>query len=117
LAVREVFAELEDGDQRQAPGCESRLPPERIEIDKVGVVEDGAELVPEQEVGITVREGGTGNARSVLGNDWNESERKRHGTNLVKSASDVSKLLHYMHLLPWREFASSIKSAGEPTEL
>jgi hypothetical protein len=46
LAVREVFAKLQDGDERQEPGRERRLAARREERGKILVAVEGAQLVP-----------------------------------------------------------------------
>jgi hypothetical protein len=89
--VGEVLAELQDGDQGEPPGREGRLPPVGIQVGEVGVAENGTELVAEPEVGVAMGEDGVGDPGGVFGNGRDEAERKRHGVNLGKSASDVEQ--------------------------
>ena len=114
-AVGEVLAELEDGDQGQPPGREGGLPPEGVEVGEVGVVEDGAEFVAEPEVGVAVGEGGTGDAGGILGDGRDEPELERHGATSGKDGGDMVQTIDIIGVCRTRrEFASSIKSAGEP---
>ena len=106
--VGEVLAELQDGDQGQPPGREGGLSAAGIQVGEVGVVEDGAELVAELQVGVTPGEGGVGDAGGVLGDGRDESERKGHGATSRRAGAKWCKLLQYMPLPARREFASSI---------
>jgi len=60
LAIREIFAELHNGDKRQAPGREARLALQREAGGKVVVLEDRAEGIPQEQVRIAFGEGGMG---------------------------------------------------------
>ena len=50
LAISEIFAELHNGDKRQAPGREARLAPPEGSRGKVVVLEDRAEGIPQEQV-------------------------------------------------------------------
>ena len=67
LPVGQVLAELQEGDQRQAPGRQARLAEPGEEVGEVGVGEDGAELVAELEERIALAEGRACNACRLLG--------------------------------------------------
>jgi hypothetical protein len=67
LAVGEVRAALEHGDQGQPPGREGGLPTFGVEVGKVVVAKDRPELIAEPEVGIALGEGGAGALCGVLG--------------------------------------------------
>ena len=67
LPVGQVLAELQDGDQRQAPRRQARLAEPGEQVGEVGVGEDGAELVAQLEEGVALAEGGPGDARRLLG--------------------------------------------------
>ena len=60
LAISEIFAELHNGDERQTPGREARLALQREAGGKVVVLEDRAEGIPQEQVGIAFGKGGTG---------------------------------------------------------
>jgi hypothetical protein len=62
LAISKVFAELPNGDERQAPGREARLAIEREAGGKVVVPEDRAQGIPQEQVGIAFGKGGPGHS-------------------------------------------------------
>ena len=84
----EVFAELQDGNQGQPPGREARVARAGIEVGEVGVVEDGAELVTELEVGVPSGEGGVRDACGVFG-DGRERRSGRDTGGPREGGSDM----------------------------
>src|SRR3954447_5087689 len=66
LAVGQVLAELQQGDQRQAPGRQPRLAEPGEEVGEIGVGEDGAELVTELQQRVALAEGRACDARRPL---------------------------------------------------
>jgi len=78
LPVGQVLAELQQGDQRQAPGRQARLAEPGEEVGEVGVGEDGAELVAELEERIALAEGRARNACRLLGHRLDRVGLERH---------------------------------------
>src|SRR3954447_19465790 len=77
--VGQVLAELEQGDQRQAPRRQPGLAAPGEEVGEVGVDEDGAELVTEPEERVALAEGGPGDARRHLGHGLDGAGLEGHG--------------------------------------
>src|SRR5207302_9692688 len=65
LAIGEVLPKLQDGHQGQAPGREARLADKRKQRGEVVVLKNGAESIPQAQVGITFRKGSTGHTGGV----------------------------------------------------
>jgi hypothetical protein len=78
LPVGQVLAELEQGDQGQAPRRQARLAELREQVGEVGVGEDGAELVAELQQRVALAEGGTCDARRPLRHGLDRA-RLEHG--------------------------------------
>ncbi len=80
LPVGEPFAELHQRDPGQPPGRVGRLAERRVEVPKGGIVEQGAEPVAHEQVGVAARERGSGDALGLFGNRRNRAMRaKGHG--------------------------------------
>ena len=79
LAVREVLAELEEGDERQEPGRKRRLAAGREERGKILVAAEGAQLVPQCQVGRAFGKGCACNLGRLLGNRHGQAGIERHG--------------------------------------
>jgi hypothetical protein len=79
LAVGQVLAELQDGDERQAPGRQARLAEPGEQVGEVRVGEDAAELVAELQQRVALAEGGPGDARRRLGHGLDRDGLERHG--------------------------------------
>jgi hypothetical protein len=60
LAISEIFTELHNGDECQAPGREARLALQREAGGKVVVLEDRAEGITQEQVRIAFGKGGMG---------------------------------------------------------
>ncbi len=61
-----MFAQLHNGDERQAPGWEAGLALQRKARGKVVVLEDRAEGITEEQVGIPLGKGGAGHTGSFF---------------------------------------------------
>ena len=80
LAVREGFAELQDRHPGQAPRRQAGLTGVRVEISKVVILKDGAQLVAQGQVGVALGKGGTGDAACLVWNGVNGRRLNGHGT-------------------------------------
>jgi hypothetical protein len=77
--VRQVLAELQQGDQRQPPRRQPRLAELREQVGEVFVGEDGAELVAELQQRVALAEGGLGDPRRPLRHGLDRGGLERHG--------------------------------------
>jgi hypothetical protein len=66
LALGEILAKLHHGDERQAPGREAGLTLQREAGGKVVVLEDRPEGIPQEQVRMALRKGGTGYTSSFF---------------------------------------------------
>jgi len=83
LAVGQVLAELEQGDQRQAPRRQARLAEPGEQVGEVGISEDGAELVPQLQERVALTKGRARDARRLLGHGLDRAGLERHDRPLA----------------------------------
>jgi len=78
LTVGQMFAELHDRDEGQAPGGEARLATQGEADGKVVILEDRAECITQCQIGIAFGKGGTGNTGSFFRNRLQGVRAQRH---------------------------------------
>src|SRR5215218_1626824 len=79
LPVGQVLPELQQGDQRQAPGRQARLAERGEQVGEGGGGEDGPQLVPQFEERVALAEGGPRDARRSFGYGADRAGFERHG--------------------------------------
>src|SRR4029453_13369152 len=79
LAISKIFAELHKSDERQAPGREARLAIQREAGGKGVVLEDRAQGIPQEQVGIAFGKGGTGHPGGFVRYRRDDVRGERHG--------------------------------------
>ena len=77
LPVGQPFSELEDADERQAPGSMGRLPMRREEGSELLVCKQSAEFIGQGQVGMSCWKGGPDHARGVV-RECREGRRLQH---------------------------------------
>ena len=78
-SIGEILCELHDGDQGELPGGQCGLSASGIEVGEVAIAEDGSEFVSEPEVGVSLGEGGAGDAGGQLRNGRDGAGLEGHG--------------------------------------
>src|SRR5512135_621530 len=85
-AIGEILGELHHRDQGELPWGQAGLPAPGIEVGEVAVAEDRAEVVAEPEIGISLGEGGTGDAGGQFGDVRDGAGLQGHGCTSGRAA-------------------------------
>src|SRR5262245_53506063 len=96
LAIGESLGELQDGDERQAPGGECTLAMGREQVGEQGVGEQSAKLIGKPQVAMAFGKGGLCNTQ-CFGWDWLNWLWAKHTVSPLLTAGTFTEI-HSTHV-------------------